>query len=118
MQMSFSELEYATKKKRTRRDRFLSEIEAITPWAALIATKLGSKTTKLGSGLAKSHPTLYSPFMTRSLRIELSGGLYHVTSRGDRREDIYSSDADREAWLSSSIGSGLAKSHHILYLDS
>lgn len=38
MQTSFSELEYATKKKQTRRDRFLSEIEAITPWASLIAT--------------------------------------------------------------------------------
>lgn len=37
--------------------------------------------------------------MARPLRIELSGGLYHVTSRGDRREDIYSSDADRAAWL-------------------
>jgi len=37
--------------------------------------------------------------MSRPLRIELSGGLYHVTSRGDRREDIYFSDADREAWL-------------------
>lgn len=38
MQASFSELEYATKKKQTRRDRFLSEIEAVTPWAALVAT--------------------------------------------------------------------------------
>jgi hypothetical protein len=37
--------------------------------------------------------------MARPLRIELSGGLYHVTSRGDRREDIYFSNADREAWL-------------------
>ncbi len=37
--------------------------------------------------------------MTRPLRIELSGGLYHVTSRGDRREAIYFSDADRETWL-------------------
>lgn len=27
--------------------------------------------------------------MERQLRIELSGGLYHVTSHGDRREDIY-----------------------------
>jgi REP-associated tyrosine transposase len=25
--------------------------------------------------------------MARPLRIELSGGLYHVTSRGDRRDD-------------------------------
>jgi transposase, IS5 family len=35
MQTSFSELEYAAKKKQTRRDRFLSEIEAVTPWAEL-----------------------------------------------------------------------------------
>ncbi len=37
--------------------------------------------------------------MTRPLRIELSGGLYHVTSRGDRREAIYFSDEDRNTWL-------------------
>lgn len=37
--------------------------------------------------------------MARPLRIELSGGLYHVTSRGDRQEDIYLDDMDREAWL-------------------
>jgi len=35
MQTSFSELEYATKKKQTRRDRFLAELEAVTPWTAL-----------------------------------------------------------------------------------
>ena len=37
--------------------------------------------------------------MARPLRIELAGGLYHVTSRGDRREDIYFNDTDRRAWL-------------------
>ena len=37
MQTSFSELEYATKKKQTRRDRFLADIEAVTPWSALVA---------------------------------------------------------------------------------
>lgn len=37
--------------------------------------------------------------MARPLRIELAGGLYHVTSRGDRREDIYFGEADRLAWL-------------------
>ncbi len=37
--------------------------------------------------------------MSRPLRIELSGGVYHVTSRGDGREDIFWDDADREAWL-------------------
>lgn len=37
--------------------------------------------------------------MARPVRIELAGGLYHVTSRGDRREPIYEGDDDREAWL-------------------
>ena len=37
--------------------------------------------------------------MARPLRLELAGGFYHVTSRGDGREDIYLSDGDREAWL-------------------
>ena len=37
-QASFSELEYAAKKKQTRRDRFLAEIEAVTPWAELERT--------------------------------------------------------------------------------
>ncbi|WP_428356841.1 REP-associated tyrosine transposase [Methyloprofundus sp.] len=37
--------------------------------------------------------------MARPLRLELAGGLYHVTSRGDRRENIYENDEDREKWL-------------------
>ena len=37
--------------------------------------------------------------MARPLRLELAGGLYHVTSRGDRREDIYEDDDDRNKWL-------------------
>jgi IS5 family transposase len=37
MQKSFSDLEYAAKKKITRRDRFLGEINALTPWSALAA---------------------------------------------------------------------------------
>lgn len=37
MQASFSDLEYAAKKKVTRRDRFLGEIDAVTPWLALVA---------------------------------------------------------------------------------
>ncbi len=36
-QSSLSELEYASKKKVTRHDRFLGEMDAITPWSALIA---------------------------------------------------------------------------------
>ena len=37
--------------------------------------------------------------MARPLRIELAGGVYHVTSRGDRRETIFGDDADRRAWV-------------------
>ncbi len=37
--------------------------------------------------------------MARPLRIELAGGLYHVTSGGDRREVIYRDDEDRGDWL-------------------
>lgn len=36
MQTSFSDLEYAAKRKRTRRDRFLGQIEALVPWQALV----------------------------------------------------------------------------------
>jgi len=35
MQKSFSDLEYANKKKLTRRDRFLAEIDVATPWGKL-----------------------------------------------------------------------------------
>jgi putative transposase len=37
--------------------------------------------------------------MSRPLRLEFAGALYHLTARGDRREDIYADDADREAFL-------------------
>ena len=37
--------------------------------------------------------------MARPLRLEYAGALYHVTSKGDRREDIYLDDEDRNTWL-------------------
>ena len=37
--------------------------------------------------------------MSRPLRLEFADALYHVTSRGNRGEDIYLDDADRQAWL-------------------
>ena len=37
--------------------------------------------------------------MSRPLRIEFAGALYHVTSRGDGREDIFLDDDDRELIL-------------------
>ena len=38
--------------------------------------------------------------MARPLRLEFAGALYHITSRGDRREDIFECDSDRDAFLS------------------
>jgi REP element-mobilizing transposase RayT len=37
--------------------------------------------------------------MARPLRLEFAGALYHVTARGDGREDIYLSDGDRQLFL-------------------
>lgn len=37
--------------------------------------------------------------MARPLRIEYPGAIYHVLSRGDRREAIFKSDRDRELFL-------------------
>jgi hypothetical protein len=44
--------------------------------------------------------------MARPLRIKFPGAVYHVTSRGDRREPIFVDDADRLALLDV-LGSGL-----------
>jgi len=37
--------------------------------------------------------------MARPLRLEFAGALYHITSRGDRQEDIYEDDDDRKTFL-------------------
>jgi hypothetical protein len=37
--------------------------------------------------------------MPRQLRIEYPGALYHVMSRGDRREDIFLDDVDGQDFL-------------------
>ena len=42
-----------------------------------------------------SHPAL----MPRKLRLECAGAMYHVLSRGDRRENIVLDDVDRQDFL-------------------
>src|SRR5579863_329737 len=39
--------------------------------------------------------------MPRQLRREYAGGIYHVMNRGDRREEIFLDDEDRERFLAS-----------------
>lgn len=46
--------------------------------------------------------------MPRPLRIQYEGALYHVMSRGDRREAIFLDDADRRAFLAT-LGEACAK---------
>ena len=42
--------------------------------------------------------------MPRQLRVEFAGAIYHVMSRGDRREDIFRDDKDREWFLTTLAG--------------
>ncbi|MDZ7615948.1 MAG: transposase, partial [Patescibacteria group bacterium] len=37
--------------------------------------------------------------MARALRLEFPGAIYHVTSRGNARQDIVRDDLDREKWM-------------------
>ena len=48
--------------------------------------------------------------MARPLRLEFPSAFYHVTSRGDRQEDIYETDEDRYQFLS--ILSSVCKRFH------
>ena len=46
--------------------------------------------------------------MSRKLRIEYPGAMYHVMNRGDQREDIFRDDDDREKFLCT-LGEACAK---------
>ena len=48
-QMSFSDLAYRTKKKQTRRERFLKEMDAVLPWKVLLKP-IEKKYPKPGNG--------------------------------------------------------------------
>jgi putative transposase len=42
--------------------------------------------------------------MARPLRLEFSGAIYHLTSRGNARQKVFFSDADRELFLATLAG--------------
>jgi REP element-mobilizing transposase RayT len=42
--------------------------------------------------------------MARPLRLEFPGAVYHLTSRGNARQNIFFTDADRELYLSTLAG--------------
>ncbi len=42
---------------------------------------------------------IYNNYMARPLRIEFPGAVYHILSRGDRKERIFKDDKDRKTFL-------------------
>ena len=62
---------------------------------------LTERSKQKNSGVKSHIPTFLSNTlrMARPLRLEFAGALYHITSRGDRREDIYLDDEDRSCFL-------------------
>ncbi len=52
--------------------------------------------------------------MSRPLRLEFAGALYHVTSRGDHREKIYLDDNDRRTFLDL-LGKEILQQHWLCY---
>jgi IS5 family transposase len=86
-QASFSELEYAAKKKQTRRDRFLAEIEAITPWAELERTITPFYPSSGGRG----RPPIG---LTRMLRMYVAQQCFGLSDEGVE-DALYDSQAIR-----------------------
>lgn len=87
MQTSFSEWEYAGKKKETRRDRFLAEIDTITPWSALEQTVAPFYPKRGGRG----RPPLG---LSRMLRMYVAQQCFGLSDEGIE-DAIYDSQAIR-----------------------
>src|SRR5699024_4837904 len=87
MQMSFSELEYVAKKKVTRRDRFLAEIEKITPWLALV----GELDAYYPKGDGRGRPPIG---LERMLRMYVAQQCFGLSDEGTE-DAIYDSQAIR-----------------------
>ncbi len=52
--------------------------------------------------------------MSRPLRLQFPGALYHVTSRGDRKRTIYLDEVDRVVWLAI-LGEVCADYHFVIH---
>jgi len=64
-QMSFSDSEYTGKRKQTRREKFLAEMEQVVPWEALL-TVIEPKYPKAGNGRLR-RPDRRSPQLFRTV---------------------------------------------------
>ena len=77
---------------------------AATRAALLLGDRSAAGVTSFGTSFGVRSCLLPSyqvrcPPMSRPLRIEFPGAIYHVTSRGDRREPIFVDDEDRETMI-------------------
>jgi hypothetical protein len=50
-------------------------------------------------GLTQSPRSIYSHQVPRKIRVQYPAAIYHVMTRGDRREDIFHDDVDRQDFL-------------------
>jgi len=87
MQTSFSDLEYAGKKKQTRRERFLTQLQAVTPW------------TQLEAALAPFYPAGKGPGrpplgLSRMLRMYVAQQCFGLSDEGIE-DAVYDSHAIR-----------------------
>nr|ART37665.1 E456 [uncultured bacterium] len=87
MQTSFSDLEYAGKKKQTRRERFLTQLQAVTPWAQLEAALAPFYPTGKGPG----RPPLG---LSRMLRMYVAQQCFGLSDEGIE-DALYDSHAIR-----------------------
>ena len=60
-----------------------------------------------GSGRVPCATRCHPPSMARRLRIEYPGALYHITSRGSAREDIFFDEKDRQRLLATLAARGI-----------
>ena len=74
-QGSFSQAEYGAKKKQTRRDRFLAEMEQVVPWARLV-----ERLRPLYPKGERGRPPIG---LERMLRIHFSAAMVWAGRRGD-----------------------------------
>src|SRR3981081_3308463 len=76
-QGSFSQAEYGAKKKQTRRDKFLAEMEQVVPWA-----RLGERLRPLDPEGERGRPAIARLRRQRMLRIySCSNGMGWPTRR-------------------------------------
>lgn len=87
MQTTFSELEYAAKKKRTRRDRFLADVEAVTPRTDLV----GANEPFYPKGEGRGRPLIG---LERMLRMYIAQQCFGFSDEGTE-DALYDSQAIR-----------------------